>query len=158
MATTHKSYRLDDELLKRLDDYSKGRGMRPSEAVSYLLCIALDAESSTGTSQGHQTPHKAAKEEGRATEPQAETMAVLDALRASNADLRAALIDTRAMVATLTSQLAVKDAQISTAHELAGQAQRLQMADIAKASLESGAHNGTRLRDRIASLFNVEHR
>lgn len=153
MATTHKSYRLDDELLERLDGYAKGHGMRPSEAVAHLLRAALDAEASTGTAQDHQTPHKAAEEEGRATEPQGGISDALEALRASNADLRAALVDTRAMVATLTAQLAVKDEQIATAHELAGHAQRLQMADIAKASLEDGQRMS--LRERIRQIFGI---
>lgn len=142
MATAHKSYRLDEELLSRLDAYAKAHGMRASEAVSHLLQKALEADDSGTT----------AAEDGHRTEAPTDGLeAVLDALKASNADLRAALLDSRATIATLTAQLAVKDQQISQAHELTSQAQRLQMADVARASITDGRR--TTLRDRIKSLF-----
>lgn len=149
MATVHRSYRLDEGLLARLSDYADAHNMRNSEAVSYLLLVALDAEDA----QDLEGVSKAVEDVPRPETRPSVTEGVIDALKASNADLRAALVDSRATISTLTAQLSVKDGQISQAHELASQAQRLQMADVARASLSSGGR--VTLRDRIKSIFGM---
>lgn len=121
MATVHKGYRLDVELVARIDEWAEAHDMNQADAVRQLLAVALDA----GEAEEHH-------EEAKAT---------------ANAELRELygthIKDLRASVATLTAQISTKDAQIAEKDE---QLRRLQ--DIADhAQMLQAAHVAGRITD-----------
>lgn len=128
MGKKHITARIDEGTAEDLDRWAGARGIGRSEAIERLIRAGLDE----GEEGGEAPPETPQEPSGAPTagnvgggDPQV-VMAVVDALKASNADLRAALIDARATVATLTAQLDVKDHQIEAAHGLADHAQKLQ--------------------------------
>lgn len=124
MATVHKGYRLDVELVERLDAWAEAHGMTQAEAVRALLAAGLeDAEPSQ---EGEEAE---GREGGGAPTPTAD------------ADIRAMLgehiRDLRATVSTLTAQVAEKDAQIRRLADIADHAQALQAAHVQTQLLEA---------------------
>lgn len=109
MSKTHKSYRLDTDLLEAVDAYAEGRGVKSSEAVADLLRRGLAGGGAVEGAPGDE----------------------IEALRGNVADLRGE-------VATLKEQLERKDEQISGLMALAGNAQTLQAAE-ARRALGDGA-------------------
>lgn len=112
MAKQSTSVRLEESTIEALDAYAQDHGITRTAAIEALIRAGLqqDENASQNVSQG-----------------------ITDVLRQANADLRAALLDTRGVVATLTAQLAAKDEQIAAAHTLIDQAHRLHMAEVTRA-------------------------
>lgn len=148
MAKVHKTIRLEEEQLSRVTEWGEANGAKNStEAIVMLLERALSGDAV----RPDQTPTEAASGDSGTEHAGADYRAVIDVLRASNADLRAT-------VSTLTAQLVTKDEQIRHAHELTDQAQRLHMAEVARAlpaegeSSESSTGRST-LRERLSRIF-----
>lgn len=112
MAKQSTSVRLEESTIEALDAYAQDHGITRTAAIEALVRAGLRA--------GDDVPQSAPQD-------------IADVLRQANADLRAALLDTRGVVATLTAQLAAKDRQIEAAHTLIDQAQRLHMAEVTRA-------------------------
>lgn len=121
MATVHKGYRLDVELVERLDAWAESHGMTQAEAVRTLLAAGLEDAGEGQEDKGL---------EGE--EPPTPT---------ADADTRAMLgehiRDLRATISTLTAQVAEKDAQIHRLADIADHAQALQAAHAQKQLLEA---------------------
>lgn len=109
MAKRQLGIRLEVDTIEALDGYAEAHGISRTEAVERAV------EALTG-----------GREQSNETVGTTDLRAVCEVLRSSNADLRAT-------VSTLTAQLAIKDEQIATAHELVDQSHRLQMAQVQKA-------------------------
>lgn len=125
MAKRQLGIRLEAETIEALDGYAEANGISRTEAVERAV--------TTLTGSGGQQAGEA---------PYPDLRAVCDVLRASNADLRA-------IVSTLTAQLAEKDKQIEAAHGLADHAQRLHAAEVQKALPAEGQTRG----GWISSIF-----
>lgn len=123
MATVHKGYRLDVELVERIDAWAEAHGMTQAEAVRTLLTTALD-----GGVQREETPRATADAELRA-------------------ELGQHIRDMREHISTLTAQLAEKDRQLKQAHDLADHAQQLQAVSMANRLQEAERKT---LRTRLA--------
>lgn len=119
MATVHKGYRLDVELVERLDVWAEAHGMTQAEAVRSLLAAALEGEDDSQEKEGQEGERKGTAD--------AETRAML------GEHIR----DLRATVSTLTAQVAEKDAQIHRLADIADHAQALQAAHAQKQLLEA---------------------
>lgn len=114
--------RLPEELVESVDTYARDHQTSRTSAIETLVQMGLD---DVMTAQD-------GRKDGEGTNaPREEYAAVLEVLKASNADLRAT-------VSTLTAQLATKDAQISQAMELTDQSHRLQMAATTRALTDGG--------------------
>lgn len=121
MATVHKGYRLDVELVERLDAWAESHGMTQAEAVRRLLEAGLeDAD---------------AGQEGKEAEGQGAPTPTADA--ETRAMLGEHIRDLRATISTLTAQVAEKDAQIHRLADIADHAQALQAAHAQKQLLEA---------------------
>jgi len=145
MATRkHVTIRIDGEVLDALDAWAKGRGMTRTAALERLVMDGMSA-TSEGASDGGETGGKAPEDEERVETHSDELRAVIDVLRASNADLRAE-------VSRLWSQLATKDEQIRAAQSLADHAQQLHAAEVTRALPAEGEETKT-LRQRLAAIF-----
>lgn len=112
MAKLSTSVRLEESTIEALDAYAQEHGITRTAAIEALVRAGLQS--------GDSAPQNAPQD-------------ITDVLRQANADLRAALLDTRGVVATLTTQLAAKDRQIEAAHTLIDQAHRLHMAEVTRA-------------------------
>jgi len=112
MAKQSTSVRLEESTIEALDAYAQEHGITRTAAIEKLIRAGLQKDSDA---------------------PQDVPQRITDVLQQANADLRAALVDTRGVVATLTAQLAVKDRQIEAAHTLIDQAHRLHMAEVTRA-------------------------
>ena len=121
MSKTHKSYRLDSELLEAVDSYAEGRGMKPSEAVSRLLSLGLSATQGGGA--------EAAGGEGAE-----DLRRALDAL---TGQLEAKDEQIREQRDLFRSQLEAKDEQIRGLMALTNNAQALQASEAARLSAGS---------------------
>lgn len=125
MATVHKGYRLDVELVERLDAWAEGHGMTQAEAVRKLLASALEDAGEGLEEEGHARE----AEDAPTTPPSAD------------ADTRAMLgdhiRDLRVTISTLTAQVAEKDAQIRRLADIADHAQALQAAQAQTQLLEA---------------------
>ena len=97
MAKQQISVRIDADVLARVEEYAEGAGITRAGAVERLVVAGLDGDQHRGGSADDE---------------------VLAVLKESNADLRMT-------VSTLTSQLAVKDEQITSLTGLADHAQQL---------------------------------
>ena len=113
MAKVQISVRVDADVLARVEAFAADAGITRAGAVERLVVAGLD-----GDQRGS---------------GDAEVLAVL---RESNADLRMT-------VSTLTAQLAVKDAQISTLTSLADHAQQLHAMSTTKALAPAEAERVT---------------
>lgn len=131
MATVHKGYRLDVELVDRLDAWAEAHGMTQAEAVRKLLAAALE-DTGEGAARSTHTPGE---------EREGGTGAATTQPPTADADTRAMLgehiRDLRATVATLTAQVAEKDAQIHRLADIADHAQALQAAHARTQLLEA---------------------
>ena len=107
MAKAHVNMRLDAEVLEALGKYAQGEGISRTEAVERLLRAGM----------AHDGPTVEKGEDSADSGTTEHLQAIVDVLKDSNKDLRA----------TLTAQLAVKDAQIARAHDLADHAQALHL-------------------------------
>ena len=144
MPKVHKTLRLEAELAAAVDAYAEAHGMRAGAAFESLLRAGLDA-AENGTrepSEPREATQEAAEDSNRPETRVDELRAVCEVLRASNADLRLT-------VSTLTAQLAVKDEQIQTAHELVDQAHKLQAAQIQRALPAEGGTSRPSLWERL---------
>lgn len=121
MSKTHKSYRLDSELLEAVDSYAEGRGMKPSEAVSRLLSLGLSATQDGGA--------EAAGGEGAE-----DLRRALDAL---TGQLEAKDEQIREQRDLFRAQLEAKDEQIRGLMALTNNAQALQASEAARLSAGS---------------------
>lgn len=131
MATVHKGYRLDVELVERLDAWAEAHGMTQAEAVRKLLAAALeDADKGHEGEEDARSTHSQGQEGGEdAPTPTAgaDTLAMLgDHIR-----------DMRATISTLTAQVAAKDEQIQRLADIADHAQALQAAQAQTQLLEA---------------------
>lgn len=135
MAKIRVNMRLEADVVEALDAYAVGRGISKTEALDQLLraslCDATEAPQEADSGQGEPSDH----DDGE--------RAVVEVLRASNADLRAE-------VSHLWAQMAEKDKQIQNAHELADQAHRLHAAEVSRALPES---KGRGFAERVAAMF-----
>jgi ABC-type transporter Mla subunit MlaD len=103
MAKVHRSYRLEEETISRVDAYASAHGIKQTEAVEMLLTSALNGD--------------------RETEASTETVSdVAEVLRGN-------LVDLRRHADTLAAQLEEKDQQIKALSDIANHAQALQAAD-----------------------------
>lgn len=126
--------RLDAGTVEAVDAYAEAHGITRTEAAERLLSAALRATEGA----------PAAAEEVGGPSVQADgERAVVEVLRASNADLRAE-------VSRLWAQMAEKDRQIQDAHELADQAHRLHAAEVSRALPES---KGRGFAEKVAAMF-----
>lgn len=138
-GTVHKSYWISADLAQRVADYSSDNGMRISAGVSDLLERGL-----ASTAQEPTRADQTAAEGPDVPEAHKEAdPAVVEVLRASNADLRAE-------VSHLWAELARRDEQIQVAHELADQAHRLHAAEVSRA-LPDGRHMS--FAEKVAAIF-----
>jgi len=126
MATVHKGYRLDVELVERLDAWAEAHGMTQAEAVRTLLAAGLEDDGEGQEVEDVRSTHTQGQEDGAGT-ADAETRAML------GEHIR----DLRATVSTLTAQVAEKDAQIHRLADIADHAQALQAAHAQKQLLEA---------------------
>lgn len=126
MATRkHVTIRIDGEVLDALDAWANSRGMTRTAALERLVMDGMSA-TTEGTSDATETGEKAPESQEREETHTDELRAVIDVLRASNADLRAE-------VSRLWSQLATKDEQINSLTGLADHAQKLHAAEVTRA-------------------------
>ena len=137
MATVHKGYRLDVELVERLDAWAEAHGMTQAEAVRKLLASALE-----DTSEDHEKEAtRSARTQGQGGDGANLPNWEVDDATTADADTRAMLgehiRDLRATVATLTAQVAEKDAQIHRLADIADHAQALQAAHARTQLLEA---------------------
>lgn len=127
MATVHKGYRLDVELVERLDAWAEAHGMTQAEAVRKLLASALEDASEDHEKEATRSARTQGQEANGATTADADTRAML------GEHIR----DLRATVSTLTAQVAEKDAQIRRLADIADHAQALQAAQAQTQLLEA---------------------
>ena len=131
MTKVHKSFRLDAEAVAELEAFAKEAGISNAEALQRLIQAGVERigqKAAEGDTEGAQDTTEALR-------------GIVDVLRESNTDLRAT-------VSTLTAQLAVKDEQITRAHELAYNAQALHLQDAQRALPEHRPSLWDRLRGR----------
>lgn len=153
MVKRHITARISEETAAALDRWAEAHGTGRSEAIERLLVAGMGT--SEGAAGGHrsdggsvtdQTPTagdagpSGGSQEATGGHARGEVdtdglRAIIDVLRASNADLRAT-------VSTLTAQLDVKDRQIEAAHGLADHAQKLHAAEVQKALPAEGQARG----------------
>lgn len=147
MGKVHKTFRLDADIMAEVESWAEAHGMRQGEAVERLLADGLryQQDRQEEPPRASERPQEATGDGGQAETHNDDLRAVCELLRASNADLRAE-------VSRLWAQLATKDEQITRAHELADQSQRLHAAEVARALPPEGGTTGG-LRGRLASLF-----
>lgn len=144
MGKSHVNARIDDNVLEALDAWAKDHGMTRTAAVERLVMDGIRANvdpPSVGPEQRQRVDEGTERAE---THPE-DLRAVIDVLRASNADLRAE-------VSRLWSQLATKDEQIRAAQNLADHAQQLHAAEVTRALPAEGEETRT-LRQKLASIF-----
>lgn len=122
MAKKVFSFRLETAEVEALEAYASGHGISRAEALEAAI-RSLDHDVPSGANQ---TPQEAAEGQERPETHTDELRAVIDVLRASNADLRAE-------VSRLWSQLATKDEQINSLTGLADHAQKLHAAEVTRA-------------------------
>lgn len=108
MATVHKTFRLDAELVERMSAWATAEGLKQGEAVSRLITMGLDTaelaeKDAEGVSEG------ISDGDGTNT-PEVESEALL------------------ALISSLQGQLEAKDEQIATLLRLNDQSQQLQAA------------------------------
>lgn len=137
MATVHKGYRLDVELVERLDAWAEAHGMTQAEAVRKLLASALE-----DTSEDHEKEAtRSARTQGQGGDGANLPNWEVDGATAADADTRAMLgehiRDLRATISTLTAQVSEKDAQIRRLADIADHAQALQAAQAQTQLLEA---------------------
>lgn len=122
----HKSYRLEAELVGRIEAWAEENGTTQAEAVATLLAAALDG--GRGESGEGQTATAGAEAE---------------ALRQQRDILREYLATTKEHLATLTAQMAMKDRQIERLQDIAEHSQMLEAAHVAGAIAGDVARDGT---------------
>lgn len=134
MATVHKGYRLDVELVERLDAWAEAHGMTQAEAVRKLLASALEDAGGDQEKEATRSARSQGQEDKRLEAEDAPTAA-------PDADTRAMLgehiRDLRATISTLTAQVSEKDAQIRRLADIADHAQALQAAQAQTQLLEA---------------------
>lgn len=137
MATVHKGYRLDVELVERLDAWAEAHGMTQAEAVRTLLAAGLEDAGEGQEEEGVRSTHTQGQGSDGANLPNWE----VDGATTADADTRAMLgehiRDLRATISTLTAQVAEKDAQIHRLADIADHAQALQAAQAQTQLLEA---------------------
>lgn len=127
MATTQKTYRLDNELLERVDRWAEDHQTNQANAVRRLIVMGLDSdEQATGAA----SPEEEQREVERLT-------ASMEHLKEQKALLSDHILTLKDTVATLTAQLNEKDQQLRRANDLAEHEQILQAAHVA-GSISSG--------------------
>ena len=127
MAKKVVSIRLEAESVEALDAYASAHDLSRAEAVE----VAIQSLDHDDASAANQKPTEAAEGQERPETHTDEHRAVVEVLRASNADLRAE-------VSRLWSQIAEKDEQIRTANELLDQSHRMHAAEITRSLPPAG--------------------
>lgn len=137
MATVHKGYRLDVELVERLDAWAEAHGMTQAEAVRTLLAAGLEDAGEGQEEEGVHSTHT----QGQGSDGENLPNWEVDGATTADADTRAMLgehiRDLRATISTLTAQVAEKDAQIRRLADIADHAQALQAAQAQTQLLEA---------------------
>lgn len=125
MASLHKSYRLQPELVEAVEKYAAANSLKPSEAVSRLLAAGLEALENAAE-EGTQGGAEAVSDVDGATTPDEGSEAL------------------EALISSLQKQLETKDEQIATLMRLQDQGQQLQAAQAQqiKALLPGEAEGG----------------
>jgi chromosome segregation ATPase len=110
MAKVHRSYRLDEDVIARVDSYASTKGIRQTEAVELLLTSALD-------------------DRKQATATAENASELTEVLQGNLADLRRSLDTLAAQLEEKDRQIEKKDLQIEALNNIADHAQALQAAD-----------------------------
>ena len=126
MAKVHRSYRLDEDIVRRVSLWSDEHKVTSTQAMEALLAAALDAGDAT-----------------EADESTATLEAENKALREQRDILREYLATTKESLSTLTAQLGEKDRQIARLQDIAEHSQILEAAHVAGAIHGDVAHDGT---------------
>lgn len=127
MAKKVVSIRLEAESVEALDAYASAHDLSRAEAVEVAI-KSLDHEDAPGTSQKPpEVPEDAERPETHAEDHRA----VVEVLRASNADLRQE-------VSRLWLQISEKDQQIRSLQGIADHAQQLHAAEVTRALPPTG--------------------
>ena len=149
MAKVHRSYRLDEDTVRRVSEWAEANGVTTTQAMETLLEAALGAgeatEKDVGADAADTTATRTAEAEGvdellrrvDTLTAQAETW------REQRTMLGEHVRDLRATVSTLTAQVAEKDRQIERLQDITDHAQMLQAAHVAGALQAPAAHDGT---------------
>lgn len=116
MAKVHRSYRLEEDIVRRVSLWADEHQVTITQAMETLLAEALDAGD-------------VAEAGGAATPLEAEN----EALRAQRDILREYLGATKEHLSTLTAQVAEKDRQIARLQDIAEHSQMLEAAHVAGA-------------------------
>lgn len=144
MGKTHVNARLEESVIEALDAYAEAHGMTRTAALERLVMDGIKA-SDEAASERRRAAQEATEDEERVETHSDSLRAVIDVLRASNADLRAE-------VSRLWAQMGEKDRQIARAHELADQSHRMHAAEIVK-TLPTEAEGAKSMWQRLASVF-----
>ncbi|MGN8690221.1 hypothetical protein ACTND8_09985 [Atopobiaceae bacterium HCP3S3_F7] len=141
MATVHKGYRLDVELVGRLDAWAEAHGMTQAEAVRTLLAAGLEDAGEGQEEEGVRSTHTQGQGQGQgsdgATLPNWQGKGATTADADARAMLGEHIRDLQAAISTLTAQVAEKDAQIRRLSDIADHAQALQAAQAQTQLLEA---------------------
>lgn len=137
MATVHKGYRLDVELVGRLDAWAEAHGMTQAEAVRTLLAAGLEDAGGGQEEEGARSTHAQGQGQGSgANLPNWQGKGATTADADARAMLGEHIRDLQAAISTLTAQVAEKDAQIRRLSDIADHAQALQAAQAQTQLLE----------------------
>ena len=131
MAKVHKSYRMEQETIERVEAWAREHGVTVTQAMEELLGRAMSA--SYAEANAKVSADAVDELQRRVDSLQAQSESWHD----QKAILGANLLDLRQTVATLTAQVAEKDRQIGRLQDSVDHAQVLQAAQVAGA-LSSG--------------------
>jgi len=143
MATLQKAYRLDTELLARIDEWADAHQVNQAMAVRRLLAIGLDSDETAGASNRDEIDRLSELvREKEASEDEARREierlnARVASLEEQKAMLGDHLVSLKESVSTLTAEVHAKNEQIRRANDLAEHEQILQAAHVA-GSIGSG--------------------
>lgn len=108
MATVHKTFRLDAELVERMGAWAEAEGLRQGEAVGRLITLGLEAVETAV--EASERPQEAVSEGGGTDVPEGGDEAL------------------QALISSLTRQMEAKDEQIASLMRMNDQSQQLQAA------------------------------
>ena len=129
MTTKHKGYRLDTDLLDRIDAWAEEHGTTEAEAVRSLLALALERD---GPSDGADTDTADHDGEAEALRRELATLkAQADTWHEQKAMLGDHIATLKEQTYTLTAQVAEKDRQIERLQDITEHSQILQAAHVA---------------------------
>lgn len=128
MTTKHKGYRLDTDLLDRIDAWAEEHGTTEAEAVRSLLALALERDGETTAADLRES----ADGEAEALRRELATLkAQADTWHEQKAMLGDHITTLKEQTYTLTAQVAEKDRQIERLQDITEHSQILQAAHVA---------------------------